>query len=117
MGRILLGTISALCCLAATAASASAQSDYDTGYELGSKAYEYGIPIVDTDRIFRTNTSVSAPDHAGNAHAGNAPVNQFSHADALAKPENRDVVAPNHDTLYSIAWLDVKRQPQVLHAP
>ena len=89
-----------------------AQSDYETGYALGSKAYEYGIPIVDTDRIFRTNTSVSKPDHAGDA-----PVNQFSHADALAKPENRDVVAPNHDTLYSIAWLNLSRQPQILHVP
>ena len=54
---------------------AHAQSEYETGYALGSKAYEYGIPIVDTDRIFRTNTSVSKPDHAGDA-----PVNRFSHA-------------------------------------
>ena len=50
-------------------------------------------------------------------HAGDAPVNRFSHAAGLAKPENRDVVAPNHDTLYSIAWLDLSRQPQVLHVP
>ena len=112
MFKVALATACAAACLAAPAAFADAQSDYDQGYALGSKAYEYGIPIVDTDRIFRTNTSVSKPDHSGDA-----PVNQFSHADALAKPENRDVVAPNHDTLYSIAWLDLKRQPQILHAP
>ncbi len=114
MPRMVTALLCAALCLGAAAplAHADAQSDYDQGYALGSKAYEYGIPIVDTDRIFRTNTSVSKPDHAGDA-----PVNQFSHADALAKPENRDVVAPNHDTLYSIAWLDLKRQPQILHVP
>jgi hypothetical protein len=101
-------------CVAAAAPSAhaDAQADYDQGYALGSKAYEYGIPVVDTDRIFRTNTSVTKADAAGNA-----PANRFSHAAGLAKPENRDVVAPNHDTLYSIVWLDLKRQAQVLHVP
>src|SRR3954453_16100630 len=110
MRRIAL--LAAWTALLFAAAPADAQSDYDTGYSLGSKAYEYGIPIVDTDRIFRTNTSVSAADHAGDA-----PANRFSHADGRAKPENRDVVAPNHDTLYSIAWLDLSRQPQILHVP
>jgi hypothetical protein len=102
----------ALCVWGAAATSASAQSDYDTGYALGAKAYEYGMPLMDEDRIFRTNTSVSKPDLAGNA-----PVNQFAHARELAKAEARTVVAPNHDTLYSMSWLDLKRQPQVLHVP
>ena len=92
--RLAIALAATVAALAFVAAPARAATDYETGYALGSKAYEYGIPIVDTDRIFRTNTSVSKPDHAGDA-----PVNQFSHADALAKPENRDVVAPNHDTL------------------
>ena len=112
MGRILSATIAALCCLAAPAAQASAQSDYDTGYALGSQAYEYGIPLLDTDRIFRTNTSVSKSDGKGDA-----PVNRFSHARKLADAAARDVVAPNHDTLYSIAWLDLSRRPQILHVP
>ena len=110
--RLTVALAATAAALAIAAAPVRAATDYETGYALGSKAYEYGIPIVDTDRIFRTNTSVSKPDHAGDA-----PVNQFSHADALAKPENRDVVAPNHDTLYSIAWLNLSRQPQILHVP
>ena len=91
---------------------AHAQSDYDQGYALGAEAYEYGVPLLDTDRIFRTNTSVSRSDGKGNA-----PVNRFSHARKLAGADARDVVAPNHDTLYSIAWLDLSRQPQVIHVP
>ncbi len=86
--------------------------DYDTGYALGSEAYQYGIPLLDMDRIFRTATSVSRPDTKGHA-----PVNRFSHARKLADPKARDVVAPNHDTLYSIGWLNLSRQPQVIHIP
>jgi len=99
--------------LLVVAAPAAAQStDYETGYQLGSAAYEYGIPIVDTDRIFRTATSVSKPDTKGHA-----PVNRFSHARKLANPDARDVVAPNHDTLYSMGWLDLSKQPMVIEIP
>jgi hypothetical protein len=111
MRRIALAIVCAA--LLAPAASASAaQSDYDTGYELGSQAYQYGVPLLDTDRIFRTATSVSKPDTKGHA-----PVNRFSHARKLANADARDVVAPNHDTLYSMGWLDLSKQPEVLEIP
>jgi hypothetical protein len=110
--RIVLVLSAALCLWGAAAAHADAQSDYDNGYALGSQAYEYGIPLLDTDRIFRTNTSVSRSDGKGDA-----PVNRFSHARKLADAEARDVVAPNHDTLYSIAWLDLSVHPEILHVP
>ncbi len=35
----------------------------------------------------------------------------------LADADARDVVAPNNDTPYSIAWLDLRRQPMVIHIP
>jgi hypothetical protein len=99
--------------LGAFVAPASAdQADYARGYELGTKAYQYGIPVVDTRRIYRTATSVSKSD----GH-GNGPVNRFSHGRRLATPEDRTVVAPNNDTLYSLAWLNLAHQPQVLHIP
>ncbi len=98
--------------LAVVATPAPAATDYETGYALGAEAYEYGIPIVDTGRIYRTATSVSKSDGKGNA-----PPNRFSHARKLAQPTDRTVVAPNHDTLYSLAWLNLKRQPRILHIP
>jgi hypothetical protein len=111
--RRLAATIAlAALCVAAPAARADAQSDYETGLALGAEAYQYGVPLLDTDRIFRTNTSVSRSDGMGDA-----PVNRFSHARELANAAAHDVVAPNHDTLYSIAWLDLSRQPQILHVP
>ena len=102
---------SALLALGAPAADAD-QAQYERGYELGTKAYQYGVPVLDTRRIYRTATSVSKSD--GRA---NGPVNRFSHARRLAEPEDRTVVAPNHDTLYSLAWLNLAHQPQVIHIP
>jgi hypothetical protein len=62
--------------------------------------------------VFRTSTSVNVPNGSGGG-----PINQFSHVRRLAKPSDRTVVAPNHDTLYSIAWLDLRREPIVAHMP
>jgi len=78
--------------------------------DLGTQAYVYGIRWLNMDKTFKTQTSVNVSDGRGNA-----PVNQFSHARHLASPDDHTVVAPNHDTLYSIAWLDLKMQPIVLH--
>ena len=103
--------VSALLALGAPAADAD-QAQYERGYELGTKAYQYGVPLLDTRRIYRTATSVSKSD--GRA---NGPVNRFSHARSLARPEDRTVVAPNHDTLYSLAWLNLARQPRIIHIP
>lgn len=36
---------------------------------------------------------------------------------ALANPSTQAVVAPNHDTLYSVAQIDLSAGPIVIHAP
>jgi hypothetical protein len=97
---------------ATASASADAQSDYDTGLALGTKAYQYGLPLLDMERLYKTQTSVNVPDGKGNG-----PVNRFSHLRRLAAASDRNVVAPNHDTLYSLAWLDVSKEPQVVTVP
>ena len=78
---------------------------------LGVQAYEYGEPLLDTERIYKTATSVTVPDHIGDA-----PANQFSHFQELVS-ERDGVAAPSVDTLYSSAWLDLTSQPIVLHVP
>ena len=44
-------------------------------------------------------------------------MNQFGHRQAFPTPESKGVVSPNADTLYSVAWLDLAREPMVLHVP
>lgn len=99
----------------AFASVAMAQSEVEEealGRELGLKAYTYGIPLLDTQRIFETSTSVNVA-----TDLGYAPVNQFSHLKALTTTKESVVVAPNDDTLYAVAWAQLKPQPVVLHVP
>jgi hypothetical protein len=79
---------------------------------LGREAYRYGLPLLEFLRVRAEMTSVTAPDGRGNA-----PVNAFSHARRFASPRSRTVVAPNVDTLYSIAHLDLAKGPIVLSHP
>lgn len=103
--------------------AAPARADYDpsdpaqaaayaAARELGARAFEYGEPLLNMERTFRTQTSVDVDDGRGNG-----PVNQFAHLRHLADPLDQTVVSPNHDTLYSIAWLDLSKQPIVLSTP
>ncbi|MFE3290343.1 DUF1254 domain-containing protein [Rhodococcus sp. NPDC059234] len=45
------------------------------------------------------------------------PVNQLYSQAQLSGPDSRTVVAPNVDTLYSIAWLDLRSGPVLLTHP
>ncbi len=42
---------------------------------------------------------------------------EFRHFDALATPDVAPFRAPNNDTLYSTAWLDLRSEPVVLKTP
>ena len=98
--------------LAAMTAPAVAAPDRARSVELGRQAYEYGLPLLEFVRVRAEQTSVRAPDARTNA-----PVNRFGHAARFAGPDSKIVVAPNVDTLYSIAHLDLGREPVVLSHP
>ncbi len=48
---------------------------------------------------------------------GHASVNQVGYSTHLANANFTDVVAPNADTLYNTAWLELGEEPIVLHVP
>ena len=96
----------------AAPAGAQAQVSPEQATELGREAYRYGLPLLEFLRIRSEMTSVKAPDGKGNA-----PVNALANARAFARPSDRTVVAPNHDTLYSLAQLDLGKGPIVLSHP
>ena len=96
----------------ATPAGAQAQVSPEQAETLGRQAYQYGIPLLEFLRIRREMTSVRADDGRGNA-----PVNALANARSFARPSDRTVVAPNHDTLYSLAQLDLGKGPIVLSHP
>lgn len=68
------------------------------------QAFYAGVPLVVTMRTMQT-------------FAGLVGVNHLFPTKALADTSSRFVVAPNHDTLYAIAVLDLDAGPQVLTLP
>ena len=45
------------------------------------------------------------------------PFNEFFHYRKLSTPDEAPFRAPNNDTLYSIAWVDLRNGPMLLSAP
>ena len=77
---------------------------------LAAEAFLYGFPLVfdlqEVERFTRTGMGALAP----------APLNEFSHATALAGPRGT-FVSINNDTVYSIAHLDMSSGPVRLRGP
>ncbi len=48
---------------------------------------------------------------------GTMPVNEFTHVPQFPRPDSRQVIRPNADTLYSSAWLDLSKEPVLIHVP
>lgn len=101
------------CLVAALPGGASAQGPGpEEARALGKQAYDYGFPLLELLRVRREQTSVKCPDTQGNS-----PVNSFSNAGGFATADEVTVVAPNTDTLYSIAHLDLRKGPVTLSHP
>ena len=98
--------------IATSAYGAEYIKEYEHAYEVGVQGYIYGEPLLNMQRLFQSNTSVTVPDAIGDA-----PVNQWSHFTELATTKEGEIVSPNADTLYSYAWLSLKPQPIVVHVP
>src|SRR3990170_9035981 len=81
-------------------------------YESGVEAYTYLYPLVLMDATRRQMTNVEA----GKA-IGRGPMNAFTHVPIFPPADFRDVVRPNFDTLYSIGWLELTKEPMVVAAP
>jgi hypothetical protein len=83
----------------------------DEASKLGIEAYIYGYPLVTVEMTRRVATNVEKPDGL------HAPMGQFANARKYPDATFKDVTAPNADTLYSSAFLDVSREPYVLSLP
>jgi hypothetical protein len=112
-GRYLFHT--AVCAaLALAPLAANAQADaakVKEAVDIATDAYVYGYSLVTTDvtRVQMSNVDKATPSLQG-------PVNQFTNVPRYPPADYRGVSAPNADTLYSLAWVDVK-EPQVFSHP
>src|SRR5262249_20321310 len=83
----------------------------EEAFKLGKQAYVYGYPLVTMEMTRRGMTNTANPK--GN----HAPMGQFYNSKTYPDASFRDVTAPNADTLYSTAWLDLSKEPYVLSLP
>jgi len=95
----------------AAAPSAAPSLTPEEALAIGTEAYIYGYPLVTMEYTRRVLTNVEKPE--GKA----APMGQFLRLRAYPTPEDRQVTAPNADTLYTITWLDVGKEPWILSLP
>jgi hypothetical protein len=92
-------------------AKAANELSEDEARDIAVDAYVYGYPLVTMEMTRRVMTNVAA---AGDKRS---PMGQFSRARSYPDASFRDVTAPNADTLYTIVWLDVGKEPWVLSIP
>jgi hypothetical protein len=78
---------------------------------LAVEAYTYGYSLVTMEMTRRVMTNVVAPG------ATRAPMGQLVKMRAYPDASFRDVTAPNADTLYTTAWIDVGKEPWVFSFP
>ncbi|HLA85888.1 MAG TPA: DUF1254 domain-containing protein [Thermoguttaceae bacterium] len=78
---------------------------------IGIDAYVYGYPLVTMEMTRRAMTNVEKPEGKF------APMGQFAKLREYPTPADKQVTAPNADTLYTLAWLDLAKEPWVLSLP
>jgi len=87
------------------------QAEY--AYSVGLQAFIYGFPYV-YNALTRYKWTNIPQDPK---HVPYAPINHFWHAAELIDATYRDGGCPNNDTLYSIAWVDLSKEPVILTVP
>jgi hypothetical protein len=80
-------------------------------YETAKDAYIYAYPLITMEMTRRVSTNVVAPAETF------APMGQFAKLHQYPDASFNAVTAPNADTLYTVAWLDVSREPWVVSIP
>ena len=78
---------------------------------LASDAYIFGYPLITMEMTRRVMTNVASLEGT------RGPMGQFVKARQYPDASFRDVTAPNADTLYTVAWVDLAKEPWVLSIP
>ena len=96
---------------AETAKDAESAISAEEASAIAEDAYVYAFPMMESYRTMY----VQAIDRTAPGYLG--PFNHMAHKTELLGPEFEDVVRPNNDTMYSLAWLDLRSQPIVITVP
>lgn len=85
----------------------TAEPPADELSQIAEQAYLFAYPLVLMDLTRRSMTMEGSADF----------MNHFGHAPFFPDEHFRQVIRPNADTLYSTSWLDLSKEPVLLHVP
>jgi hypothetical protein len=111
MKYIILGAAFSLL-TASTTASAQAAITEQEAHAIAVDAYLYFYPLVTMDVTRKQSTNIEP-----GKEFGKGPMNMFTNVPEYPPGNLKLVVRINFDTLYSIAWLDMTKEPMVVAAP
>jgi len=79
--------------------------------ETAIDAYIYAYPLVTMEMTRRVMTNVEKPE------GSKAPMGQLARLRSYPAVDDHSVTAPNADTLYTLTWLDVSKEPWIVSIP
>src|SRR5262245_21724003 len=109
---IALALIFGLLGASATPRSAHAGITGEEAHAIAVDAYVYFYPLVTLDVPRKQSTNIER-----GKEVGKGPMNAFTNVAAYPSADYKGVVRVNFDTLYSIAWLDLTKEPMIVSAP
>ncbi|MGB8769105.1 MAG: DUF1254 domain-containing protein [Candidatus Korobacteraceae bacterium] len=92
-------------------AEPAANAGLEEALSIATDAYIYGYPLVTMDMTRKQFTNVTVPD------AAHAPMGQILKLRTYPAVDNHTVTAPNADTLYTLSWIDVSKEPWIYSIP
>jgi hypothetical protein len=102
--------VGAMSAQSAVAQSAAPKLTEEQAHSIGVDAYVYLYPLITMDI---TRRQLSNTDKG----FGRGPMNAFSNVPAYPPASDKSVVRTNYDTLYSLAYLDMLKEPVVVSVP
>ena len=80
--------------------------------EVAVSAYLYAYPLISMEMTRRLSTNVT-----DTRQFAKAPMNQFANLPAFPDATYTDIARPNADTLYSLMWFDISKEPLLISVP
>jgi hypothetical protein len=110
---MLIGAAASVVVMSTASLGLAAELSPQEAKKIAVDAYIYGYALMTSDVTERAFINTTAP----NPETFQAPLNQFVNIPKYPPADYKGVTAPNADTLYSGAFLDVSKEPIILSYP
>src|SRR5688572_11358819 len=112
MKRAVTGSFAAIALLTTSFTSHAAPLTEEAANSIAVDAYIYFYPLLSMDVTRKQSTNIEA-----GKEIAKGPMNTFVSVPEYPPADLKIVVRVNFDTLYSVAWLDLTKEAQVISAP